>query len=52
MWKLALDCAARAYKNGVNRQRMVFTFPMLQDGVTVDPMLSPNSTFRTAFPVD
>ena len=41
MWKTALECSVRAYKSGVHRQCMEFTFPTLRDGVTVDPVMSP-----------
>lgn len=46
MWKLALDCAKRAYRNGVNRQKMEFTVPLLRDGIVGDRRVPSNGSFR------
>ena len=43
MWTLALDCAVRACKDGINRQMLNFTFPMLRDGAPMGPPLPSNS---------
>eukprot|EP00210_Caulerpa_lentillifera_P007843 g7485.t1 len=54
MWKLALDCSVLAWRSGVNRQRMEFTFPTLLGGgggSMDDAMFSLNNDISRQFQV-